>query len=315
MTNTTTTTRSINVKFQGASRDVVLPNSVTLAGLQAAIASTFKVDLPARSGADDEPKHSDLSFTYKDPEGDDIVFDKDSELKLALRLSPSSLKISAACKTKPTDKPDPELELYQIAARNLREYHGVPSMTPAKLTKTLVFLKLKPRRLVKQGLAPDALLARADAETKNKLPLGDDDNNEDLVESVAADVEMMNVDEDDKKEWNDGFVSVESAATPAAAAPLLRPPLKRALRRRTSSTRPSSRVASSSAPARSNLCSSPWAYGLAAWSGSGTLTVGASAPCSKRRRGPTSATDTSAWPVVVVPVPRALGAIGVPAVG
>ncbi|CAN0266282.1 unnamed protein product [Pylaiella littoralis] len=221
MTNTAITTRSINVRFQGASRDVNLPTPVTLASLQAAIASTFEVDLPARSGPDDdEPKDSDLLFTYKGPEGDNIVFDKDSELSLALRLCPSSLKISAAGKEKPTDKPDPELKLYQTAARNLRECHGVPSMTPARLTKTLVFLKLGPRRLVKQGLAPEALLARATAETKNGLPLGDgddvdEDNNDDLIESVAASVEpMMNV--DDKKEWKDGFAPEESsAATPA----------------------------------------------------------------------------------------------------
>ncbi|CAM9763921.1 unnamed protein product, partial [Ectocarpus fasciculatus] len=96
-------------------------------------------------------------------------------------------------------------------------------MTPPKLVKTLAFLKLHPRRLVKQGLAPKALLARMKAEAANnakvsKVPLGDSKNNEDLAESVAAGMELMSV-EDDKKEWNDGFVSAEPDAS-ATAAPI-----------------------------------------------------------------------------------------------
>ena len=89
-------------------------------------------------------------------------------------------------------------------------------MTPAKLVKTLAFLQLTPRRLVRQGLAPKGLLVRMTAEAKKNK--GDnDENNEDLSESVAADMELMSV-EDDKKEWNDGFVSVEPAPAAAAAA-------------------------------------------------------------------------------------------------
>ena len=90
--------RSIKINFQGESRDVTLNTRPppTLAGLQAAVSSTFSADLPPRSRGDvvDE----DLRFTYKDSEGDDIVFDKDAELSLALRLSPESLEISAARK-------------------------------------------------------------------------------------------------------------------------------------------------------------------------------------------------------------------------
>lgn len=89
-------TRKIKINFQGTARDVDLPSPFTLAGLQHAIASTFVTEMPARSGADEAAKDSDLSFTYKDPEGDDIVFDKDSELSLALRLCPSTLEITAA---------------------------------------------------------------------------------------------------------------------------------------------------------------------------------------------------------------------------
>ena len=92
--------RSIKINFQGESRDVTLKTRPppTLAGLQAAVSSIFSADLPPRSrggAADDE----DLRFTYKDSEGDDdIVFDTDAELSLALRLSPESLEISAARK-------------------------------------------------------------------------------------------------------------------------------------------------------------------------------------------------------------------------
>ncbi|CAN0027689.1 unnamed protein product, partial [Ectocarpus fasciculatus] len=222
MMNTSTTTIKIN--FQGASRDVNVPAPVSLASLQAAIAAAFDVELPVRSPAGEAAEDTDLSFTYKDPDGDDIVFDKDCELKLAVRLCPSSLEISAAGKeSKPANKPDPEGKLYKIAARNLREYNGVPSMTPPKLVKTLAFLKLHPHRLVKQGLAPKVLLARMKAEAANnakvsKVPLGDGKNNEDLAESVAAGMELMSV-EDDKKEWNDGFVSAEPDAS-ATAAPI-----------------------------------------------------------------------------------------------
>ncbi|CAM9314446.1 unnamed protein product [Ectocarpus sp. 8 AP-2014] len=218
------TTSSIKINFQGTSRDVNVPAPVTLASLRAAIAAAFDAELPVRSPAGEAAKDTDLSFTYKDPDGDDIVFDKDSELKLAMRLCPGSLEISAASKeNKATKMPDSEARLYKIAARNLREYNGVPSMTPPKLVKTLAFLKLSPQRLVKQGLAPKVLLARMKAEAANnakvskvKVPLGDGKNNEDLAESVAAGMELMSV-EDDKKEWNDGFVSVEPADTSSPA--------------------------------------------------------------------------------------------------
>ena len=87
------TTRSVKINFEGDSRDVALKLPATLDGLQAAVISTFSAGLPPRSeGGNAE---YDLRFTYKDSEGDDIVFDKDSELCLALRLCPK-LEISAA---------------------------------------------------------------------------------------------------------------------------------------------------------------------------------------------------------------------------
>lgn len=63
MTTLPTTTRSIKITFQGASRDVTLPAPATLDGLQAVVASTLAVDLPARSGADEFAMDGDLCFT------------------------------------------------------------------------------------------------------------------------------------------------------------------------------------------------------------------------------------------------------------
>eukprot|EP00752_Nemacystus_decipiens_P005513 g4988.t1 len=184
-------TRKIKVNLEGASRNVDLPHPFTLAALQEAIASSF---------GDKAAKDVDLSFTYKDAEGDDIVFDKDSELSLALRLCPGSLEITAAVKETAAKKPDPERRLYVLAARNLREYNGVPSMTPAKLVKTLAFLELNPRRLVKQELAPKELLVRMAAEAKKNKVIdgksGDSGkNDEGLSESVAAGMELMSVED------------------------------------------------------------------------------------------------------------------------
>ena len=96
------TSRSIKINFQGTSREVDAPTPATLSALQAAVASTFKVELAPRSEAVGGAE-TDLSFTYKDSDGDDIVFDRDSELSLALRLCPSPLEICAASKQKDKD--------------------------------------------------------------------------------------------------------------------------------------------------------------------------------------------------------------------
>eukprot|EP00903_Cladosiphon_okamuranus_P014104 g13110.t1 len=48
--------------------------------------------------------------------------------------------------------------LYKSAARNLRGYHGVLSMTVGSLEKTMALLQLRPGRLVAQGLASRKLL-------------------------------------------------------------------------------------------------------------------------------------------------------------
>ena len=93
-----------------------------------------------------------------------------------------------------------------MAARNMREYHGVPSMTFDKLTRTLDLLKLGPRRLVKQGLAPKTKCER--------VPPRDQEADEDLAEMVGADMELMAVEvdaeEDDAKEHSDDLVEDEA---------------------------------------------------------------------------------------------------------
>ena len=56
-------------------------------------------------------------------------------------------------------------------------------MTPDKLIKTLSLLKMGPRRLVCKGLAPRKLLPAAMKDPR--VPLGEEDNNEDLGETVS----------------------------------------------------------------------------------------------------------------------------------
>ena len=72
--------------------------------------------------------------------------------------------------------------LYKMAARNLREYHGVPSMTALKLEKTVALLGLRPRRLVAQGLAPRRLLK----DNSSPLVLAGDSSGEDQEELCEA---------------------------------------------------------------------------------------------------------------------------------
>ncbi|CAN0122681.1 unnamed protein product, partial [Ectocarpus fasciculatus] len=86
--------------------------------------------------------------------------------------SSSSISMTECVTSKPSCKRAGERSspLYKAAARNLREYHGVPSLTPGGLEKTMVLLELRPARLVAQGLAPKALLkgnstAGADADS------------------------------------------------------------------------------------------------------------------------------------------------------
>ncbi|CAM9666891.1 unnamed protein product, partial [Scytosiphon promiscuus] len=52
---------------------------------------------------------------------------------------------------------DQRPELHKAGARTLREFHGVPSMTPVNLEKTMALFQVGPGRLVMQGLVPALL--------------------------------------------------------------------------------------------------------------------------------------------------------------
>ena len=89
--------------------------------------------------------------------------------------------------------------LYKLAARNLREYHGVPSLTALKLQKTVALLGLAPRRLVVQGLVPRRLLMKAgessgkgeenlaESETGELMDASDENNFSSSSEKRASD--------------------------------------------------------------------------------------------------------------------------------
>ncbi|CAN0551635.1 unnamed protein product, partial [Ectocarpus sp. 12 AP-2014] len=80
--------------------------------------------------------------------------------------------------------------LYKATARNLCEYHGVPSMTADNLEKTMVLLRLRPGRLVVQGLAPKKLLegsAAADADADTTDSSGSSGSSGSEVEPEQAD--------------------------------------------------------------------------------------------------------------------------------
>ena len=92
--------------------------------------------------------------TYNDHNYDDSTMDN-------IFGSNSSNLVAEADLSTPAQKlqqPATTSALYKLAARNLREYHGVPSMTALKLEKTLALLSLPPRHVVVQGLAPRKLL-------------------------------------------------------------------------------------------------------------------------------------------------------------
>ena len=80
--------------------------------------------------------------------------------------------------------------MFTVAARNLREHHGVPSMTPEMLVHTLAVLELRPSRLVGTGLAPKKYLRGekkvAAADGGGKSSDNDEDESHDRLEPVAS---------------------------------------------------------------------------------------------------------------------------------
>lgn len=95
-----------------------------------------------------------------------------------------------------------------MAARNLRDVHEITSINAAKLKKTLSLLKLQPRRLVAQGLAPRRLLKASREAKKNsaaaaesKTPPTQGSNNDTVStngkeEAEAAQWTLLSVDGD-----------------------------------------------------------------------------------------------------------------------
>ncbi|CAM9804002.1 unnamed protein product, partial [Sphacelaria rigidula] len=89
-------TTSIKVKLGDSCRYVQLPaNTMTIAALVAAVRSAFQL-------TDNDAAAQEISLTYRDRDGDDITFDKNSELALALRLCPSPLEVTAALRLNDT---------------------------------------------------------------------------------------------------------------------------------------------------------------------------------------------------------------------
>lgn len=72
--------------------------------------------------------------------------------------------------------PEPGSDLektFAMAARSLREHHGVPSMTLEMLVHTMAVLELRPRRLVSTGLAPKGKQSLSDERQATAQGSGD----------------------------------------------------------------------------------------------------------------------------------------------
>ncbi|CAM9857334.1 unnamed protein product [Laminaria digitata] len=100
--------------------------------------------------------------------------------------------------------------LYKLAARNLRESHGVPSMTALKLEKTVALLRLAPRRVVKQGLAPRKLLK---GETSELV-----DTDADNLANISSTEEEKGVSDDSDSKHDDKTEDSGEARRPIHAA-------------------------------------------------------------------------------------------------
>ena len=116
---------------------------------------------------------------YDDSTMDNIFGSNSSNLVAEADLSTPAQKLQQPATTS---------ALYKLAARNLREYHGVPSMTALKLEKTLALLSLPPRRVVVQGLAPRKLLEGGQSGLSPLVLAGDfsDEGKEELGEAETG---------------------------------------------------------------------------------------------------------------------------------
>ena len=104
--------------------------------------------------------------------------------------------------------------LYQLAARNLREYHGVPSMTALELEKTLALLGLPPGRLVMRGIAPRRLLKGG--QDGSSLVLAGEISDESMDDNPYFNTDNQSSKDDDEEEevgQEDNLASDDSNST------------------------------------------------------------------------------------------------------
>ena len=109
-----------------------------------------------------------------------------------------------------TSQPGLGLPLYKSAARNLREYHGVSSMTAGSLEKTMALLQLRPARLVAQGLASRKLLKGETAVPDNTL---DSSSSSSSSSSGMSEVEEENENTSDVSDSSDSTNSTNSGSS------------------------------------------------------------------------------------------------------
>lgn len=203
---------TIRVVFDGGSRDIELPMSETLAGLQRTVSSVLRIGdncLASSQGKDSDPPYP-LKFTYRDPNWGEFVLEKDSQLALALRTGSEPLEITATVpgasrgvhvgeQVITPARAGAGERLYRAATLTLRA-QGVVSMKTSDLKKAMVLLKLCPRRLVVQGLASPRLLR---GETPIlACPLGPCGTNKEAC-SPQASASSETADEDDTGDWSD----------------------------------------------------------------------------------------------------------------
>ncbi|CAN0218514.1 unnamed protein product, partial [Ectocarpus fasciculatus] len=153
--------------------------------------------------------------------------------------SDDTISMAAHVTNEPICKHTGELNplVYQAAARNLREFRRVPSMTADGLEKIMALLQLRPARLVAQGLAPKELLkgnsiADADADRSSGLEVEPEQADSQVSDdSNGSDTENVNIGTQDGIEA--GVSKHPIHAVFAAAGVELRPretrPLLRAL--------------------------------------------------------------------------------------
>eukprot|EP00904_Undaria_pinnatifida_P003591 jgi/Undpi1/13232/HiC_scaffold_8.g02894.m1 len=136
--------------------------------------------------------------------------DDDKTMSNSFDNSSSGFPIAEAVLSKPAQQQHQlgtSSALYKLAARNLREYHGVSSMTALKLEETVTLLGLRPRRLVARGLAPRRLLK----DSFSPLVLTGDSSDEGQQELCEAETSLLTDASGDKVITNNNSSSSKDA--------------------------------------------------------------------------------------------------------